>query len=101
MIANMDAVLVHYEKAHFDGGLILETVIWQVPEPVGGSIHHYKYRFFFGTAGRRLIGYDNERGKGDHRHHGDDEEPYVFISRERLLEDFFAEVEQYLADHAD
>jgi hypothetical protein len=96
----MDAVLVHYEKQRLDG-MIMETVIWQVPEPVRGSAHLYKYRFFFGTADTRLIGYDNERGKGDHRHYGKGEQAYVFVSKEQLLADFFADVEQYLADHAD
>jgi hypothetical protein len=40
-----------------------------------------------------VIGYDNERGRGDHRHVGDREEPYAFSSIERLLAEFTAEVE--------
>ncbi|MFB1490972.1 MULTISPECIES: DUF6516 family protein [unclassified Thiocapsa] len=32
--------------------------------------------------------YDNESGKGDHRHDGPREEHYVFESVERLVDDF-------------
>ncbi|MEN9901170.1 MAG: hypothetical protein RLZZ152_2214, partial [Pseudomonadota bacterium] len=49
---------------------------------------------FYGSRGRRLIGYDNEAGKGDHRHLGDIEEAYVFISVEQLVEDFLSDVNQ-------
>ncbi|HEX9877116.1 MAG TPA: DUF6516 family protein [Gammaproteobacteria bacterium] len=45
-------------------------VIWKVPKPVEGSLHPYKYRLFFGRPGERIVGYDNERSKGDHRHSG-------------------------------
>ncbi|MFS2155532.1 hypothetical protein [Rhizobium sp. Rhizsp42] len=38
--------------------------------------------------------YDNERGKGDHRHYGPREEAYQFVSVERLLADFRHDVEQ-------
>ena len=59
-----------------------------------GSAHRYKYRLYYGYPGRRLVGYDNERGKGDHRHVGDTAQPYVFISLERLFEDFLSDIEE-------
>jgi Family of unknown function (DUF6516) len=34
------------------------------------------------------VRYDNERGKGDHRHLGLREEAYVFTTIEQLLDDF-------------
>jgi len=34
------------------------------------------------------VRYDNETGKGDHRHYGRYEEPYPFESLEKLIEDF-------------
>lgn len=48
---------------------------------------------FYGYPGERLVAYDNERGKGDHRHLKDEETPYHFVSLERLLADFRADVE--------
>jgi hypothetical protein len=44
--------------------------IWEVASPVIGSAHKLKYSLFYGVNGKRLVGYDNERGKGDHRHIG-------------------------------
>ena len=67
----MKARLVAATKEVRDDGSILEIVIWAVPEPVTPRTHLFKYSLFYGFPGRRLIGYDNERGKGDHRHYGD------------------------------
>jgi hypothetical protein len=39
--------------------------------------------------------YDNETGKGDHRHVREVEEPYVFSDAETLLADFWREVEEW------
>ena len=88
----MDAELVIADKILFDDGAIQEMVIWRVPMPVSPSSHGFKYRLFYGFAGRRLVGYDNERGKGDHRHVEDREEPYAFRGWEALIEDFLADV---------
>ena len=46
-----------------------------------------------GPPGRRLVGFDNERGKGDHTHILDAETAYTFVSIEQLLRDFRAAVE--------
>lgn len=68
--------------------------IWQVPKPVVGSAHPFKYSLFYGYPGQRIVGYDNERGKGDHRHLGDTEEPYRFSTVEDLMADFLADVQR-------
>jgi hypothetical protein len=72
----------------------LEMVVWQVPEPVVGCSHRYKYRLFYGRAGKRWVSYDNERPKGDHRHVGTREEGYVFTEVETLIRDFLTDVER-------
>jgi len=41
---------------------------------------------------QRLVGYDNEAGKGDHRHYSGREEPYQFTTPERLIADYLADV---------
>ena len=56
--------------------------------------HGLKYSLFFGRAGERIIGYDNEKGKGDHRHYRSQEEPYRFSSLEQLIRDFENDVER-------
>lgn len=96
IIANMDAVLIFQLKKLVEDEFILEMVVWKVPESISGSDHLYKYRFFFGTHGRRIIGYDNERGKGDHRHHEGAESSYAFHGLRALRHDFEEDVEKWL-----
>lgn len=64
----------------------------RVPKPVIGSKHLFKYALFYGRPGERLVLYDNERLKGDHRHLGSEEEPYQFTSVEQLIADFLADI---------
>lgn len=42
--------------------------------------------------------YDNEAGKGDHRHYGARQEPYVFTTLQALLEDFQADVTRLIKE---
>ena len=74
-------------------GSILEVVIWKVPKPVPPTEHGYKYRAVYVVDGVRIVGFDNERGIGDHCHMDGKELPYSFTSVEQLLEDFIAAVE--------
>jgi hypothetical protein len=94
-LANVKADLLHRERFDFEDGTMVEMVIWRVPEPVAGCQHPYKYRLFYGRAGKRWVGYDNERPKGDHRHVGKREQPYVFTDVETLIRDFLADVERW------
>ena len=70
----------------------MEIVVWEVPAPVPPGGHSLKYRLYYGRKGERIVGYDNERGKGDHRHYRKREEPYLFSSMEQLLDDFKRDV---------
>jgi hypothetical protein len=87
----VNADLLYREKRTYAGGIV-EMVVWCVPEPVPPSEHPFKYRLVFVRDGKRLVGYDNERGKGDHRHLGATELPYLFVDETRLLEDFWRDV---------
>lgn len=87
------ATLLYREKRSYQGGII-EMVIWQVPEPVPPSEHPFKYRFVFVRNGLRLVGYDNERDKGDHKHLDGLEVRYRFVDEARLLEDFWHDVQE-------
>lgn len=90
----MKAELLLKQRFVYDDGAVLEMVIWRVPVPVEGSRHSFKYRMFYGRHGRRLIGYDNERQKGDHRHVGALQESYVFSTVKTLVRDFLVDVER-------
>lgn len=56
----------------------IEMVVWRVPDPVPPSGHRYKYRLVYVVGGLRVVGFDNERGKGDHKHVSEQEQPYTF-----------------------
>jgi hypothetical protein len=45
-----------------------------------------------------VLRHDNEVGKGDHRHVGTHEMPYVFVSVDQLLDDFLADVAAWKGD---
>lgn len=92
--ANMSAELVHREKRVLPHGSVVEMVIWKVPTPLLGSAHPYKYRLYFGRGRKRVVGFDNERGKGDHCHLDGVEKPYVFKSVETLVRDFLSEIDR-------
>src|SRR5919112_1317068 len=79
-------------KVIYDDGGILQIRIWSVLSPVMASRHAYKYSLFYGRDGVRLVGYDNERGKGDHKHIRASELPYAFTDVNRMIDDFMADV---------
>jgi Family of unknown function (DUF6516) len=70
-----------------------ELVIWQLPHPLYGSTHLFKYRLAYVVEGVCVLRYDNESGKGDHRHADGAEMPYRFSSVGQLLDDFWQDVE--------
>lgn len=78
-----------------------ELVLWEVPEPVAGSAHSYKYRLALVAGGACVLRYDNEAGKGDHAHRGAEEHPYRFQGVDRLVADFETDVRRWLDEHGD
>jgi uncharacterized protein DUF6516 len=98
ILCHMRAVLAFHDKQVLPDGAIVEMKIWRVPMPVPGSAHGLKYRLFYGVPGTRLIAYDNERDKGDHRHFQGKEERYIFETVEQLVADFLADVRRLRGD---
>ncbi|HUC62776.1 MAG TPA: DUF6516 family protein [Alphaproteobacteria bacterium] len=88
----MKAELLLHQRIDYDDGAIVEMALWRVPKPVPPSTHGLKYSLFYGRPGNREVGYDNERGKGDHRHFRGVESVYAFSTVERLMEDFWSDV---------
>ena len=88
----MKAELLFSQRIDYDDGAIVEMVLWRVPLPVLPSTHSLKYSLFYGRPGVREVGYDNERGKGDHRHLRGVETAYHFKNVERLMADFWSDV---------
>ncbi|MDX9765808.1 MAG: DUF6516 family protein [Ectothiorhodospiraceae bacterium] len=78
-----------------DDGSMVQVVIREVPEAIPPCTHRYKYRLAFVVDGACVVRYDNERGKGDHRHFRQSETPYRFSTPERLIEDFMNDVTRW------
>lgn len=72
----------------------MQVVVWLPARPVPPARHPYKYRLFYGRPGERVVGFDNERGKGDHKHILGVESTYRFVTLEQLLLDFATGVER-------
>ena len=73
-------------------GHILQIRIWLLPKRTDERPHGLKYSLFFGRSGERIVGYDNESGKGDHRHYRTQQQPYAFSTIETLIADFEADI---------
>jgi len=86
-------LLVQSKRVCLDGSII-ERVIWQVPTPVPPTTHGFKYSLVYIRDGVRVVGFDNERGKGDHVHLDGQELPYSFTSIDQLIADFSREIKQ-------
>lgn len=93
MIFKMKAELLLRERHLIGPSAFVDLRIWRVPQAVRGSRHECKYALAYVVAGRCVLRYDNEAGKGDHKHVGDVETPYVFTTPAQLLADFWSEVE--------
>jgi hypothetical protein len=93
----MQAELMMRERRVLEAGFI-EVVVWRLPELLSGSAHSLKYRLAYVVDSECVLRYDNEAGKGDHRHVGTKEMPYVFVSFDRLLDDFLADVAAWKGD---
>lgn len=75
--------------------IFAEIVVWFVPEPLPGSAHSYKYRLAFVAHGVCVLRYDNEAGKGDHRHVRGSEARYRFSTLDKLFADFERDIRRY------
>ena len=91
----MKAELLIDERHVLDPRMFVEIVVWQLPRPARGSAHRFKYRLALVVDGVCMLRYDNETGKGDHRHIREVEEPYVFSDADTLLADFWRDVEEW------
>ena len=87
------------DKYIYADGAIREMTIWKLPEKSDERPHGLKYSLFYGYPGNCLVRYDNEQGKGDHRHYRDKEEKYRFISVQQLVADFRSDIDKLRGDH--
>ncbi|EER5391526.1 hypothetical protein C3U77_001073 [Escherichia coli] len=78
---------------HLGESEYIRIKIWEVDPAVLGSHHNFKYSMAYVVDGVCVMRYDNERGKGDHKHIGHQEISTRFVSIEQLIADFLHDVE--------
>lgn len=92
----MNAELMLSERHLLSEDAFVEIVVWRLPPPISGSNEHeFKYRLALVVEGRCVLRYDNEQGKGDHKHMGEHEIPYTFTTPQALLDDFWNDVDTW------
>jgi hypothetical protein len=92
------AEMIFEEKGFYSNGAIFQIRVWKLPKRTPERPHGLKYSLFYGRPGERIIGYDNETGKGDHRQYRNHQEVYIFRTFEQLLADFWRDVEKERSD---
>ena len=95
----MRAKLLLKDKFVYSDGAIREMTLWKLPKADEERPHGLKYSLYYGRDDQCFVRYDNERGKGDHRHYGDSEEPYKFESIEKMIYDFGADIQEERRKH--
>ncbi len=91
----MGATLLLRTRIVFAYNAFAEMVLWRVTKPLPGSRHSFKYRLAYVVNQQCVLRYDNEAGKGDHRHFGTTERAYRFTTPEKLIADFQADIERW------
>lgn len=92
----MKATQIIKSRTVLDENSFIDMAVWHLPEPVLGSEHPFKYRLALVVGGECVMRYDNERGKGDHKHINGLEVKTTFTTLEKLLDDFVSDVERTL-----
>jgi hypothetical protein len=99
-MSSMKAVALVRSRIAYLETAFVDLVLWQLPRSVAGS-NHYKYRLAYVVNGQCAIRYDNEAGKGDHRHYKGRETLYQFIDPDRLIEDFQHDIARWNRENRD
>lgn len=92
----MKAVLIEKSRTVISDTAFFKVVLWHLPSPAPGSRHPFKYRLALVVDGECVLRYDNERGKGDHRHIEGREDPVNFTSLDALFDAFRTDMEKIL-----
>lgn len=100
-MSNMKTLGLVSTRIPYSQSAFAELVLWRLPRPVDGSADGFKYRLAYVVRGECVLRYDNEVGKGDHRHVGRTESAYIFTTPEKLIADFQRDIERWNDENRD
>jgi hypothetical protein len=100
-MANMKATELFRQRIVYAENKFADLVLWRLPRPLAASRHSFKYRLAYVVNEECVLRYDNEAGKGDHRHWGDEESRYSFSTPEKLLADFQRDIARWNHENSD
>ena len=101
ILSNMKATELIRSRIVYSETAFAELVLRRVPKPVAASAHLFKYRLAYVVGGICVIRYDNETGKGNHRHYGDKENTYHFTTPDQLIVDFQLDIARWNLENRD
>ncbi|HWR96084.1 MAG TPA: DUF6516 family protein [Arenimonas sp.] len=101
IMSNMKAIQLVRTRITYSDIAFAELVLWQVPRSVDGSEHRFKYRLAYVVRRKCVLRYDNENGKGDHRHFGKHESVYKFTTPEQLITNFQQDIARWNDENCD
>lgn len=97
----MKAVELVQTRIVYSREAFAELALWRLATPLPGSSHRFKYRLAYVVRSKCVLRYDNESGKGDHRHLGESEAPYSFSTPEQLIADFEQDIARWNDENRD
>lgn len=100
MMGNMKARKLLAHREHIADSAFVEFVLWQLPEPVPGCEHPYKYRLAYVVNDVCVVRFDNERGRGDHWHYGTLTGAFTFTDVHALLASFRKMIKRWNDEHS-
>jgi hypothetical protein len=99
ILDNMKAIPLLRRRVVVAVDAFVDVAVRKIPKPVPPSVHGFKFRLAYVVRGECVVLYDNERGKGDHRHAKGLEEPYDFSTPDQLIADFEADIARWNHEH--
>lgn len=101
IVYTMKAVELIFTRIVYSESAFAELILWHLPTPVEGSLHMFKYRLAYVVSGKCVLRYDNESGKGDHRHYNGEESVYAFTTPEQVIADFQKDIARWNHENPD
>ena len=95
IVSNVRATCLVDTRIVYAENAFAEIVLWQVPRPLAGSAHRYRYRLAYVVDGTCVLRYDNEVMKGDHRHYEGRQSVYAFTTPAKLIADFQHDIRRW------